>query len=502
MNFLRFLLIYFYGEIMYIKRLLKKLLLDSELIVNNHYIKGIKDDSRLVVENDVFFAIKGGQTDGKNYIEEAISKGAKTIVCEGKIKKEHHNINYIEVTNIKRILALFCKYFYKDITKKIKMIAVIGTNGKTTISTMLFDYISYSGYDSILIGTNGIYYRDEHFHTSNTTPNIIETYNAINEAYKKGLKFLIMEVSSIGVRECRVMYFDFDIIIFTNLTHDHLDYHKNITDYKYSKAILLWDLEYKNDKCVIINSDDENYLFFTSMIKSNIITYSINNDSQYKAKNIKKSLTKTEFQIENKNNEFYIKSFLVGGFNIYNLLAIFSCIDFLNLDVEQFIEFLKIYICVSGRMNKIIYKNKTIIVDFAHTPSSVENVLTNIIDFSNNKITLVIGCGGNRDKAKRKVIADIAIKYASKVIFTTDNPRDEDPIEIINDMISKIPCDKYEVYLDRKEAILRALNDNTKDEVILLLGKGSEPYQIANGIKYPFSDKKVVYDWINKMSEK
>jgi UDP-N-acetylmuramoyl-L-alanyl-D-glutamate--2,6-diaminopimelate ligase len=155
-----------------------------------------------------------------------------------------------------------------------------------------------------------------------------------------------------------------------------------------------------------------------------------------------------------------------------------------------------LYVNVSGRMNKIIHKNKTIIVDFAHTPSSVENVLTNILEFSNNKITLVIGCGGNRDKAKRKIIAELAIKYANKVIFTTDNPSDEDPMEIINDMVSRIPSGKYEVYLDRKEAILKALEDNTKDEVILLLGKGSEPYQIANGIKYPFSDKKVVYDWI------
>ena len=498
MYFFMLFLIYFYGDIMYIKTLLKKANLSSEFIVVNHYVKGIKDDSRLVGENDVFFAIKGGQTDGKNYIEEAINKGAKTIVYEGKIKKEHHNINYYEVTNIKRILALFCKVFYKDITKKIKMIAVVGTNGKTTISSMLFDYISYSGYDCILIGTNGIYYKESHFHTSNTTPDIIEAYNAIYEAYKNGLKYAVMEVSSIGIRECRVLYFDFDIIIFTNLTHDHLDYHKNITDYKYSKAIMLWDVEFKKNKSVIINSDDENYSFFASMIKTNLITYSINNDANFIAKNLKKSLTKTEFDVSYKDINYNIKSFLVGGFNVYNLLAVFAAVDFLKLDLNQFVEFLKLYVNVSGRMNKIIHKNKTIIVDFAHTPSSVENVLTNILEFSNNKITLVIGCGGNRDKAKRKIIADLAIKYADKVIFTTDNPRDEDPMDIINDMVSRIPTGKYEVYLDRKEAILKALNDNTKDEVILLLGKGSEPYQIANGIKYPFSDKKVVYDWINK----
>ena len=487
---------------MYIKRLLKLSGINTNNIIENHKINSIQDDSRLIKKNDIFFAIKGSEYDGKNFIYEAIKNGAKTIVYEGEINKENHNINYIEVINIKRILALFCKFYYHNITKKVKLIAVVGTNGKTTISSVLFDYISYSGYDALLIGTNGIFYNDLHFHTSNTTPNILESYKAISEAYKNGLKYVVMEVSSIGIRESRVMYFDFDIVIFTNLTHDHLDYHKNITDYKFSKALLLWLIPYSKRKAVIINYDDENFNFFSSLIHTNIITYSIDNKSMFQAKNIKKSLTKTEFEIIHNNQKTNIKSYLVGGFNIYNLLAIYSTIDFLKLDTISFVDFLKLYSGVNGRMNKIIHKNKTIIVDFAHTPVSVENVLKNIIDFTNNKITVVIGCGGNRDKTKRKIIAEIATKYADRVIFTTDNPRDEDPMEIISDMTNELDVFNYEVYLDREEAILKALNDNTKDEVILLLGKGSEPYQIANGIKHPFCDKKVVYDWIYENNEK
>lgn len=482
---------------MWIKELLEKACIKYDNNLVNHPIKALKDDSRDIGNNDVFFAIKGGQTDGKLYITEAINKGAKTIIYEGNITKEFHHINYIKVVNIKRVLALFCKIYYKDITKKVKLIGVTGTNGKTTISTLLFDFISYSGDEPILIGTNGIYFKDEHYHSANTTPNIIKTYDILKEAVSNGANYLIMEVSSIGIREARVLYFDFDVVIISNLTHDHLDYHKNITDYKFSKAHLLWSVEHKPNKCVIINSDDENFLFLTSLIKANIITYAITKEAIYKAYNIKKSIYDTQFEIEIRNNRYKVKSSLVGGFNIYNLLALFAAIDFLKYDIFSFVEFLRLYVSVSGRMNKIRFKNRTIIVDFAHTPSSVVNVLSSIKEFTNHKISVVIGCGGNRDTVKRSIIANTVIKYANKVIFTTDNPRDEDPKEIIKQMIENLPYGKYEVILNRKEAILKALNESVHDEVIVILGKGSEREQIINGIKYPFSDKEVVYNWIN-----
>ena len=487
---------------MNIKKILEKACIKYGENLNNHYVNSIKDDSRSVELNDVFFAIKGGQTDGKNYIEEAILKGAKTIIYEGETNKSNHNINYISVVNVKRVLALFCKIFFNDITKKIKLVGVTGTNGKTTISTLLYDYLSYSGYDPVLVGTSGIYFKDEHFHTSNTTPNIIETYTILKEAVKRGAQHLIMEVSSIGIRECRVLYFDFDIIIFTNLSHDHLDYHKNITDYKFSKAYILWSVENHPKKAVIINSDDENIKFFSSLIKSNIITYGISNSADYNATDVKKSLYQTSFNINIDNILYNVKTSLVGGFNIYNILSIIATVDFLDLDINSFIDFLKIYVSINGRMNKIIYNSRVIIIDFAHTPNGLINVLSNLKEFTNQKITVVIGCGGNRDISKRSLIAQIAIKYVDKVVFTTDNPRDEEPMDIINDMIKNLKSNKYRIILDRKLAIQKVLDESIHDEVIAILGKGSERNQIINGINYPFSDKEVVFNWINKNNEK
>ena len=487
---------------MKLKTLLKKANINTKTIINNHMVNDLKDDSTTVMENDIFFAIKGGQTDGKHYVNDVILKGAKTIIYEGEIVKEYHHINYIKVINIKRTLALFCKIYYNDLTKKIKVIGITGTNGKTTISTLIFDYLAYSGIDSLLIGTNGVYFKDEHYHTSNTTINILTTYSILKESIKKGCKYLIMEVSSIGIREARVMYFDFDIIVFTNLTHDHLDYHKNMTDYKFSKAHLIWDMDYKKDKVVILNKDDDTFDFFSSLSKTNVLSYGIKEEADYQAQDINKNIYKTNFKIIIRNNTYQVKSSLIGGFNIYNLLSVFAVVDFLGFDLLSLVDFLKLYVLVSGRMNRIYYRNRTIIVDFAHTPNSVLNVLSSIKEFTNHKITVIIGCGGNRDVAKRSVIAKIATDFADKVIFTSDNPRDENPLDIIKDMTIDLKKDNYKSFVDREEAINYALDNSVHDEVIAILGKGSEREQIVNGIKYPFSDKEVVYSWISKNSEK
>ena len=486
---------------MNIKKILEKAYIKHEETLYNHEINNLRDDSRTVKENDVFFAIKGTYVDGKNYIDEAIKNGAKTIIYEGKINKENQLVNYIKVVNIKRVLALFCKIFYKDITKRIKLIGVTGTNGKTTVSTLLYDYLCYLGNDPVLIGTNGIYFKDEHFHTSNTTPGILETYTVLKEAVKKGAKHLVMEVSSIGIREARVLYFDFDIMIFTNLGHDHMDYHKNVTDYKFSKAYSLWSIENSPNKVVILNADDENFGFLSSLTRANIITYGLKNEADLVAYNVVKTLYQTTFNTKVNNTILDIKTSLVGGFNIYNILAVLAVISFLKEDVKEFIEFLKIYVSISGRMNKIIYKSRMIIIDFAHTPNSLLNVLSSLKEFTNQKITVVLGCGGNRDTSKRSVVAHIAVNYADKVVFTTDNPRDENPDKIIDDMIKNLNSNKYKIIIDRKEAIETVLNESVHDEVIAILGKGSERSQIVNGINYPFSDKEVVYNWINKNNE-
>ena len=324
----------------------------------------------------------------------------------------------------------------------------------------------------------------------------------MKEAVKKGAKHLIMEVSSIGIREARVLYFDFDIMIFTNLGHDHMDYHKNVTDYKFSKAYSLWSIDNSPNKVVILNADDENFNFLSSLTRANILTYALKNDADFLATNVVKTLYQTTFNVKINNTMMNIKTSLVGGFNIYNILAVLSAVHFLKEDVFEFVEFLKIYVSISGRMNKIIYKSRMIIIDFAHTPNSLLNVLSSLKEFTNQKISVILGCGGNRDTSKRSVVAQIAVNYADKVVFTTDNPRDESPDKIIADMIQNLSSNKYKIIINRKEAIESVLNESVHDEVIAILGKGSERSQIINGINYPFSDKEVVYNWINKNNEK
>lgn len=485
-------------------RLLKLAGINKEFIVKNHKVNSLKTDSRNVKNNDVFFAIKGVKNDGRSFVNEAIKNGAKTIIYEGEIDKDFYDINYIKVENIKSVLALCAKIYYKDITKKVNLIGITGTNGKTTVSSLLSDFLGYSGHDVLLIGTNGIYVKDEHYHSTNTTPDIIMIYDAIKYSFKKGIKTVVIEVSSIGIREARLLYFDFNIVVFTNLLFDHLDYHKNITDYKFSKALVMWGLEFRKNNALVLNIDDENYSFFAGLSKSKIITYGVEKEADFNAIKIKKSINGTEFNIIKNGNTYRFNTNLIGGFNVYNILAVICVISFLKFNVEDFSDFLKIYAAVSGRMNKILYKNKTIIIDFAHTTSGVVNVLTNIKQFSNYKICVVIGCGGNRDVIKRSEIGEVSVKFADRVIFTSDNPRDEEPEKIIDDMISKIKNKEYknyEIIIDRKEAILNALNHSNLDEIIVILGKGSEKEQLIKGIQYPFSDKKVVYDWI-KSNEK
>ena len=406
------------------------------------------------------------------------------------------HINYIKCDDVKKVTALIAKIFYKDITRKMRLIAVTGTNGKTTITTTLFDYLSYFGYNPLLIGTNGIYFKNMHFHSDNTTPSILKNYDFISECYKKGARHLIMEVSSIGIREARVMYFDFDIVIFTNLNHDHFDYHKNITDYKFSKGLLISDIPFKKNKCVILNYDDETYELYNRIAKAKVYSYGLNDKATIFATNIIKSLNNTSFRVILGDNKYNVNSHLIGGFNVYNILAIMQVLRFLKMDLLEFIDFLKIYVPVSGRMNQIKYNNRIIIIDFAHTPSSVEAVLSSLKEYSRRKLTVIIGAGGNRDTSKRSLIGKITEMYADKIIFTNDNPREEVPMRIIEDITKEMESKNYEIILDRKKAIEYAIDSSIKDEIIAILGKGSERYQIINGIKYPFSDKECIYKYI------
>ncbi|MFI3329534.1 MAG: UDP-N-acetylmuramoyl-L-alanyl-D-glutamate--2,6-diaminopimelate ligase [bacterium] len=469
-----------------------------QIVINNHKINSLEDNSLDCNLNDVFFVIPSLTNDNNKFIEEAITNGAKTIVYENIINNKYSNINYIKVDDVKKTIALSAKLFYKDITKKIKLIGVTGTNGKTTITNLIHDYLCYEGHEVMMIGTNGIFFKKEHYNTNNTTPNLLLMTKVIKQALRKGLEYVVIEVSSIGIREQRVMYFDFDIIILSNVTHDHLDYHKTMIDYKFSKGIIISNMKYKKNKYVILNKDLDNFDFYNKLSEANVVTYSIVNQSDYQGVNVNKNINETSFRLLFNHNKYYFKTSLIGGFNVYNILSALACINKLGFSINRFSDFLKLYVNVEGRMDLIKYKDKTVVIDFAHTPDSVENALKTLKEYSNRKLTVIIGAGGNRDKIKRSIIGEITCKYADKIIFTNDNPRDEIPTQIIDDITKEIKEYKYEIILDRKEAIYKALNDSIKDEIIAILGKGSENYQIIMGIKHPFSDKQTVKNYIKE----
>ncbi len=483
-----------------INKLLNKINIQNNLI-NNHKINTIEDNSNNIKLNDVFFSIPSITNDNNKYIEQAINNGAKTIFYEGEVLNKYSNINYIKVDDVKKTIAIAAKVFFKNITKKIKLIGVTGTNGKTTISNIIYDFLCYEGHNAMLIGTSGIFFKDTHYNLDNTTPNLLLTTKMIKQALRKGLEYVVMEVSSIGIRELRVMYFDFDVIILSNVTHDHLDYHKSIIDYKFSKGLIMSNMKYSKNKVIILNKDLDNYSFYNKLCEAKVVTYSMNKQSDYFATNILKDLNETSFKLINNKNKYYLKTSLIGGFNIYNILASIACIHNLGFCIKNFTNFLKIYVNVAGRMDIVKYNTRSIVIDFAHTPDSVENALKTLKEYSNSKLTVIIGCGGNRDKLKRSIIGDITSNYADKIIFTNDNPRDEVAIDIINDITKNLNDNTYQIILDRHDAIYNALDNSINNEIIAILGKGAEDYQIVLGIKYPFSDKKTVKTYIKEHSD-
>lgn len=482
---------------MKVKKLLKKININTS-IINNHKINSIEDNSKDCNNNDIYFSIPSISNNINDFIDNAIENGAKTIIHEVDILNKQTNINYIKVDDVKKTIALAAKVYFKDITTKVKLIGVTGTNGKTTISNIIYDYLCYEGHSAMLIGTSGIFFNNNHYNLENTTPNLLLTTKMIKQAISKGLKYVVMEVSSIGIREQRVMYFDFDIIILSNVTHDHLDYHKSIIDYKFSKGLVMANMKYGKNKVVILNKDLDNYSFYNKLCESKVVSYSLNKQSDYQATNIIKDLNETSFKMIYNNEIYYLKTSLIGGFNVYNIIASIACIHNLGFCIKKFESFLKVYVNVSGRMDIVKYNKRTIVIDFAHTPDSVENALKTLKEYSNKKLTVIIGCGGNRDKKKRSIIGSIVTSYADKIVFTNDNPRDEVQEEIINDITSDIKDKEYEVILNRKDAIYKTLDTSTSDEIIAILGKGAENYQIIMGIKYPFNDKQTVKSYIKE----
>lgn len=455
-------------------------------------IKEVNIDSRQVREGDLFMAMRGTQTDGHAYIASAIEKGAVAVLCEDLPEQLNNGVTYIQVKESEDAVGKLATTFYGDPTSKLKLVGVTGTNGKTTIATLLYNTFRYFGYKVGLVSTVCNYIDDEAVPTEHTTPDPITLNRLLGKMADCGCKYAFMEVSSHSIDQKRISGLKFAGGIFTNLTRDHLDYHKSVDNYLRAKKKFFDDMP-KNAFC-LTNLDDKNGMVMTQNTRAKVYTYSLRSLSDFKGK-----LLESHFEgmiLDFNNHELSVQ--FIGKFNASNLLAVFGAAVLLGKQEEEVLVALSTLKPVSGRFETVRSpEGYTAIVDYAHTPDALVNVLNAIHGVVEGKgqIITVCGAGGNRDKGKRPLMAKEAAKLSDRVIITSDNPRFEEPQDIINDMLAGLDKDdmrKTISIVDRREAIKTACMLAQPGDVILVAGKGHENYQDVKGVKHHFDDKEVL----------
>lgn len=449
-------------------------------------------DSRKVGLDDVFIAIRGTVSDGHNYINTALAAGAKTIICEELPKNLVNGITYVKVRNGNQALALMASNFYGNPSKNMKLIGITGTNGKTTISSLLYQLFKKAGYKVGLISTIKIMVDDKENTATHTTPDALTINRYLSQMCEVGVEFCFMEVSSHGIHQKRTKGLRFEGAIFTNLTHDHLDYHKTFAAYRDTKKKLFDDLS--KNAFALTNLDDKNGLVMLQNTKGKKYTYALKSFADYSAKILENQFNGQLLKIE--ENELWTK--LIGHFNAYNILAIYATAELLGLEKLEILRLLSELENVDGRFQYFISKQRiTAIVDYAHTPDALKNVLDSInaLRTGNENVITVVGCGGDRDKSKRPVMGHIASEMSTKAIFTSDNPRSESPTVIIEEMEAGVEPQNINKILsieNREQAIKTACQLAIANDIILVAGKGHETYQETNGKRTDFDDYKIV----------
>lgn len=437
----------------------------------------IKDDSRKILKGDIFVALKK-ENDGHDYVEDAIKAGASEVVVEHGL----YSVKTTIVNDTHEYLVNYLKEHYYDEIKDLKLIGMTGTNGKTTTCFLIYQALNSLNIKTAYIGTIGFYIDSKVRDLPNTTPDICDIYEMLLECKKQNCKYVVMETSSHALDMDRLKGLSFDIGIFSNLTIDHMDYHKTIENYALAKQKLFKMVKYLS----IVNSDSEYKDYF---ITSNTTTYGINS-GDYKVSDYKISMSGNEFVL----NDVLYKSKLIGKHNIYNTLIVIVLLEYLGYDSDVVKNVISNLSAPRGRMEMIKKDNNLIIIDYAHTPDAVANIINSCIELKPNNIITIVGCGGNRDKGKRPIMANIACSLSNYVIMTSDNPRDEDPRDIINDMIHNLDKTNYEIITNRKKAIIKGIQKLKNNDILLVLGKGHETYQIIKGKKYDFDDKLIVLE--------
>lgn len=460
-------------------------------------ITGVNIDSRRIKEGHLFIAQRGTQVDGHKFIPKAIELGAKAVLCEVLPEEKTEGVTYVQVESTEDVVGKVATIFYGDPSRKLKLVGVTGTNGKTTIATLLYNMFREFGYRCGLLSTVCNYIDGKPIPADHTTPDPIELNELLGEMVKAGCQYAFMECSSHAIHQKRIGGLKFAGGIFTNLTRDHLDYHKTFENYRNAKKAFFDGLP--KSAFAITNADDKNGMIMVQNTKATVKTYSIRQMADFRAHIIEMHFAGMYLEVD--GHEVGVQ--FIGKFNVSNLLAVYAAARMLGKEPEEILVALSTLHSVSGRLEPIASPaGFTAIVDYAHTPDALENVLNAIHEVLNGKghVITVCGAGGNRDHGKRPLMAQEAVKQSDKVIITSDNPRFEEPQAIIDDMVAgldKEQMKKVITIVDRKEAIKTACMMAQKGDVVLVAGKGHENYQEIKGVKHHFDDKEVLHDIFN-----
>ena len=468
----------------------------------NVEVLSLQMDSRKVKQGDCFIAVKGTASDGHNFIAKCIEQGARAIVCEVLPQELKSDIAYIKVPNASKTLGVLACNFYDNPSAKMKVVGVTGTNGKTSTVTLLFRLFRTLGKNVGLLSTVQNQINEEIIPSTHTTPDAISLNALMKQMADKGCEYCFMEVSSHSVDQCRIEGLTFTGGVFTNITHDHLDYHKTFENYLKAKKRFFDDLP--STAFALVNADDRNGMVMLQNSRAKKQTYSLKTPCNFKTKIIENSVTGLQLEID--GTEMHTR--LIGEFNAYNLTAVYGVARLLDIEKQDALTLLSALTPPEGRFDQIVSDKEKIvgIVDYAHTPDALKNVLQTIqaIRGGNENVITVIGCGGDRDVTKRPIMAEIACKFSNQVILTSDNPRSEAPNEILKQMNAGVPVtDKRKVLTiaDRREAIRTAITLAKKSDIILLAGKGHEKYQEIKGVKTHFDDKEELNTLFTEMEK-
>lgn len=470
---------------------------DTDIVVNN-----VQIDSRKVGEGSLFIAVRGTLSDGHQFIQKAIEQGAVAVIAEDLTAPLAENVTYIQVENSAEAAGIVAHNFYGRPSEQVRLVGVTGTNGKTTIATLLYKLFTALGYDCGLVSTVENVIAGNIIPSTHTTPDAVSLNALLKQMTDAGCRYVFMEVSSHAIHQHRIAGLTFAGALFSNITHDHLDYHKTFDEYIKAKKGF-FDL-LPASAFAITNADDKRGLVMLQNTAAKRLTYSLKTVADFKGKILENSLTGLVMTVNDQEVHFR----LIGEFNAYNLLAVYGAAVSLGEDKQQVLQYLSNITGAEGRFDYIVSPNDKVlgIVDYAHTPDALVNVLSTIkkLRKGHEQVITVVGCGGDRDRTKRPVMGEVACEHSDKVIFTSDNPRSEDPLQILFDMeegLSTAAKRKFISIPDRKQAIKTAVSMAGPEDIILIAGKGHEKYQDIKGVKHHFDDKEVLqemYELLNK----